>query len=151
MTYKKRHELLTTLRELTELIEEHGLELPEATVVACSSTVARFNSKTYEDRTEAERKRDVQRIARALAPIEKKYLGETFLLKKKLTHITVSFNVSRDVVCRAVKTGKQKVIEGFYSPSRIVDEVEWVCDDPLLAPIDSQLNDDDLAVIGNGE
>ena len=40
-------------------------------------------------------------------------------------------NVARNQVCRKVVTGTRVVPA---TPERVVEEFEWVCDEPLLAP-----------------
>jgi hypothetical protein len=53
-----------------------------------------------------------------------------WLVKRFVGNVSIQVNTTRDNVCRRVVVG-QKVIPA--QPERIVDDVQWECDDPLLS------------------
>jgi len=71
-------------------------------------------------------------VARQAGKVEKKYSDHYFELTKQLGAIQLSFFTLREAVCRAIIKGK-KTVPSYYVPEHEVDDIEWVCDEPLLA------------------
>jgi hypothetical protein len=115
-------------------LDEKGLEIPfEISVTATGYLPYYARTKVFEELTAKEKKAMVKRAVRALKPVVKEYNSGSLYVKRKFgKKINFSFSVSRDVVCKAVKTGNKIVHAASYIPERVEEEVEWVCTDPLL-------------------
>lgn len=74
-------------------------------------------------------------FARAFPKVTKHGTGDTFWLAADLGDgLTIAaFAADRDQVCRKVVTGTRTVPEQVI-PAHEQDVIEWVCDEPLLAP-----------------
>jgi hypothetical protein len=132
MTYKEQRELVEGLRALADEMEKNGVKLP------ISSPDVTFVNWVYDDhRGEKKRtaKEKLAAAARLLGKTEKVYSGDYFDLNKKYGPVILQFTATRANICRRVvvstKVIPAKVIE---QPERIQEEVEWVCDEPLLMP-----------------
>jgi hypothetical protein len=132
MRYKDRDDMVKGLRDLADLIEEKGLELP----IPSSYYPTTFGFHLYEsDRIPP--KENLKRVAKVLGKAEKKYVFDDFRLTKDFgKYVRLSFATARDQICQKVVTGtklvpKREVIE---IPNQFETEeiVEWVCDEPLL-------------------
>lgn len=132
MKYKDRDELVSSLRELADFVEEKGLDLPVPLSVHVTAQLPYYERKTFEKLAPAVSKRMVKQIVRTLKPVEKKYSGGSLELRRKFGTIPFHMYVNREVVCKQVKTGNKIVHAAHYIPERVEDEVEWVCTDPLL-------------------
>lgn len=53
--------------------------------------------------------------------------GEYFWLSRKIGVLDYHINIQRARICRRVVVGSE------VQPEKIVDKVEWVCDEPVLA------------------
>lgn len=73
-------------------------------------------------------------LALALGKAQKEFAGDYFTLSGDVGAFTITAIGARDAVCRRVVVGT-KVIPA--QPEQVVDEVEWVCDDPLLRATDT--------------
>lgn len=93
---------------------------------------------SYDQQDEAAVRNTMRNIAKALGRCEKKYASDSFKLVKKFgDNITLTFSTNRKSVCRKIVVGTKKVQKREFVdvPNEFeeVEEVEWVCDDPLLA------------------
>jgi hypothetical protein len=77
---------------------------------------------------------------RSLGAFEKNYGSDIFYAKKSLGGRTLTFYVNREAICRKVVKGTRiepehyvAGTEGHIEPEKVVEDVEWVCDDPILA------------------
>jgi hypothetical protein len=68
-------------------------------------------------------------IARA-ATWEKHYSDDYFWLTQAFGPVRLDINTRRETVCRKVVKGTKTLAA---VPERVVEDVEWVCDEPLLA------------------
>lgn len=50
--------------------------------------------------------------------------------------LTLRISAERSQVCRKIVTGT-KVVPAYTIPERVEEDVEWVCDEPLLAIADA--------------
>lgn len=64
---------------------------------------------------------------------EKDYSDDWFMLRKTFGPLTLDINTSRERVCRKVVTGTRTIPA---QPERVVEEIEWVCEDALLAVVE---------------
>lgn len=134
MKYKDRDELVSGLRELADFIEKKGLELPKLDVWA-SAYISEYPSKGF-TRDEGRPRKVMRRVAKILAPCEKKHSGTSFSLERSFGPIEVTFRTSRAGVCKKVVVGTVHHPEHTV-PAYTEEKVEWVCDDPLLATVES--------------
>jgi len=134
MKYKQRDELVESLRELADFLDEKGLEIPFDISVSVSAYMPYYSRVTpYGELTAKEKKAILKRAVRALKPVVKEYDNTTLRVKRKFGNkINFSLSVSREVACKAVKTGNKIIHAASYIPERVEEEVEWVCTDPLL-------------------
>lgn len=76
-------------------------------------------------------------LAKAVPRAEKKYSQDTFALKvqfgEEATGIQIHAWTERATVCQKVVIGSHEEPERII-PAHVVEDVEWVCDEPLLAP-----------------
>lgn len=93
--------------------------------------------KDYQKYDESASRSKLASIARVLGSCEKKYDSINFTLVKKFgSTFTLKFVTNRESVCRkVVKSTKLVQKREFVDvPGQYVteEEVEWICDDPLL-------------------
>lgn len=113
----KRAQLTRGLRELADFLDAN----PDVPVRALDCPINVFGQSRAE----------MARAAR-VAGWQKDYNGEWFVLRRWFGEgaIQLDVNIERAQVCRKVVTGT-KVVPA--QPERTVEEVEWICDEPLLA------------------
>lgn len=80
----------------------------------------------------------VRKAVRGLGPgkKEKTYSDSTFMVKKTFAPgVSLRVKANRKAVCKAVPTGRTIVhaASTMHFPERIEHEVEWVCEDALVA------------------
>lgn len=131
MKYKHQRELVEGLRALADFIEQH----PELPITYPSQT---FTHWLYDESDGRTAKEQMATAARAMGNASKVYTGSYFDLRKKFgKHITLEFTANRENICKRVVTGHKlvpaKLVPEKMTPARIEEEVEWVCDEPLLA------------------
>lgn len=132
MKYKERDELVADLRELADLIETRGLDLP-LEIMYPFSLVQRFYGE--------EAKAKLQRAARALPGLVKKdYRMSDLEIIKEMKNglIKLRFETNRENVCEKRVVQVKKIpktmivtIPGQYENEEVV---EWICSDSLLRP-----------------
>lgn len=133
MKYKERDELVSSLRELADFIEDDGIVLPTLNVY-----VSGYGS-VYDRRPPWNLRADktkalMRRIAIAMSPCEKDYSGGSFELKRRFGEkVRVAITAPRDTVCVKKVVGKKVVPKFRKYGTEEVDDVEWICGDPLLA------------------
>jgi hypothetical protein len=117
------------LRLLADFLDQHPT-LPQPTMYS-------FDSGASFRLDEATAKEDL----RAIGSFEKSYSGESFYAYKQLGGRKLTFSVGREAICRKVVKGTKVVpehyvagSEGYIEPEKTVEDVEWICDDPILAP-----------------
>jgi len=133
MKYKERDELVASLREFADFIEDRGLDMPIVPEVYVSGTLPYYERKTFNQLDNKQKKAILKRLIRAIKPVKKKYADQTLYISREFgKKITMKISVSRDVACRAVPTGNKIIHAATYIPERVIEEVEWVCTDPLL-------------------
>lgn len=130
MKYAQRDELVSSLRELADFIEDKGLELPELDV-RIQGIVYKWSPSSFESDDDRPR-RVMRQAAKALGHAQKNHGSYYFDLTRKFGCIKLEISTPRENICEKVVVGK-KVIPAYSSPEKIVDEIEWVCGDPLLA------------------
>lgn len=109
-------ELIDSLRKLTDFLEQH----PTLPVVW---TGAQINAFVY--------KRDELIPHARITNWKKDYNALFFSLKRDFgTGVTFEINIEREHVCRPIVVGKKTIAA---RPEQVVDDVQWVCDDSLLA------------------
>jgi hypothetical protein len=112
---ERRDQFIRGLRELADFYEDHpGLEAP-----SCTETMNVF----------VDTKDEIAAVAR-MATWEKCYTDSWFSLRKQFGPVALEINTSRSTVCKRVVTGTRRI---EATPERIVEEYEWVCDEPLLS------------------
>jgi len=126
--------LVASLRELADFLEGDGVVLPCLKVyVSGYASVYEWTDGKYEINA-VKTKTLMRRVARAMSPCEKDYAGHSFQLKRKFgDHISVEVSAQRDTVCVAKVVGKKLVPKYRKYGTEEVDDVEWICGDPLLA------------------
>ena len=140
----KRGEFVAGLRALADLYEQqeklplppYGLTLDLDAKVWRKSTKPGANEWEQELDPEAS-KRSLKRIVRSMGRgrKDKKYTDYNFQCIKKLSdNVSLRVVVDREVACRPVKTGRMIVhpAHTYTIEERIVEEIEYVCDDALL-------------------
>lgn len=135
MKYKSRDNLVSSLRELADFIENRGVELPIEISVTASAYMpyySRDKKRKYELMPDKEKKALIKQVVRVLKPVDKNYSGSYLTISRKFGIIPFSISVSRDVVCKKVPTGNKIIHAARYVEGYVEEEVEWVCTDPLL-------------------
>jgi hypothetical protein len=130
MKYKERDELVVSLRELADFIEEKGLELPSMSITA-SGWISSW-SNNYRDRNHDIEKELTRRAAIALGDSKKEYSSSTFQLRKQFGAVNLVVNTSRESICKKVVTGKKEVPKYEQVGTEEIDDVTWVCSDSIL-------------------
>lgn len=130
MKYKTRDNLVASLRELADFIEDHGIEMPELDV-SVRGYVSDYHPKTYRKSTGYPRKM-MRNAALAMRKAQKIHDNGTFKLRREFGIIPVVVWTSREQVCKKI------VVEKIQMPETVIpayerEVAEWVCDDPILA------------------
>lgn len=140
MKYSEVKETVGMLRELADFIEAYGVALPSFSIdtrirVYLSEysydknpESGEWESKLNEDAT----KQNIKKLLEAIGSCEKDYQGDSLKITKKFpsfpNETMVYASVDRSVTCKKVVKG-QKLQQAYYSPAKLVDEYEWVCDE----------------------
>jgi hypothetical protein len=137
MTYKEQRKLVENLRMLADFYER-----PENIVLPTRSLNQYESIGYYEwDQEKGEysnnhekSKKKLAAIARVLAPCEKRWEGSYLTIRKVLNEkIRLEFSISREAVCRRVRTDEVKVVPAVEAkPERIEPVYDWVCEDKSL-------------------
>lgn len=135
MNIKQRDEMVSSLRQLADFIEEKGEDLPYLNVSIGAYEYGDYDETTYKHLPDTI-KAKMAGYARALKPCKKDFSGQSFALTRKFGILTVRIAAEREKVCRKIVTGT-KVVPAYTIPERIEEEAEWVCDEPLLAIADA--------------
>jgi hypothetical protein len=159
MKYKELEDTVANLRAFADWLETNprAVELP-ALALSAYNGVHEYGNVVREDGTvssetdyskvdEYKTRTKMRAIAKAMSHrtltvdslVKKDYSGGTFALSKEFgseygSKIRVTWTTRRDTICRKVVTGKKFIpAETKTIPARTEEEVEWVCDDSLLA------------------
>ena len=113
-----------SLRLIADFFEEHE-------DIALPHDADQFNYYSANSRE------DAARLTKALGgKTEKQYDGEMFRLRHNFGSIQFDAVFYRRQVCRAVVVGqrviKEQVPATYTEVERVVDDVKWVCDDPIM-------------------
>lgn len=118
-------EMIASLRDVANLLESHP-ELPKLDF-AQELSFAFFGDNA---------RSDLRRVAKCLGGATKNFFGDYFSLKHRFGLLTLEFWCERHHVCRrvvhkrTVEATPELVIPA--EPERVIEEVEWVCEEPLL-------------------
>lgn len=112
---KRRAAFIQSLRDCVEFLESHpGITAPR-----------------YVDMNVFVNDREAIAVHARAASWEKIYNGEWFYLRKEFgPDLRLDITAPRDTVCRKVVTGTRTVPA---QPAREVEQVEWVCEEPITA------------------
>ena len=114
----RREEVIQGLRELADFLERN----PTVPTPYAGVTVDVFP-----------RDREELRQVAAAASWEKVYSTNWFWLQKDFSGgVSLHVDLERDQVCRRVVVGQRTIPAQPAQPEQLVDEVEWMCDDPIL-------------------
>jgi hypothetical protein len=141
MKYKERDRLVAELRELADFIEERGLMLPNTyhspeinLYLTDTDYVRNAETDSYESvLNEPKTKQNLKRTLDALGSCEKEYTDERIAIEKKFEcsgRVMIRATVDRSLACKRVVVG-QKLEQAKFVPAKLVDEVEWQCDEGL--------------------
>ena len=140
MKYRERDKLVTRLRELADFIEQRGLTLPGVHHIPTIHLYLTATDYVKDPETgewdsvldEAKTKQNLKRALAALGSCEKDYQEDRIELRKRFSDgsVMVRATVDRSLACKRVVVG-QKLQQAVYTPSKLVDEVEWQCDEGL--------------------
>ena len=126
MKYKDRDNLVAGLREAANFVEVHGLQLPlKSYETDCKIT-------SYLLGSEIESRALLRKVAKIMGRAEKDHSGSHFHLRKRFGPVSLEFISNRNAVCTPIVVGKKVLPAIEATPEREVDDVEWVCTDPLL-------------------
>lgn len=133
MKYKHRDELVEGLRSLADFIEERGLELP---IDSPSVELSEWLYDDYYGRKKRTARDKIRHVAKIIGRAEKSFDYRFDLTRKFGPFVSLEFSVSRETVCERRVIGKKTVPAQVHSsPERVEDVVEWICVDPILAPV----------------
>lgn len=140
-----RKEFVAGLRAMADLFEKDGptrLPIPQYGLTVSLSAEVKEPLKPGESEWSAKREVDREASLRQLRKLvsglgrgrkEKNFFGESFSCVKDLGGgVRLRVEAGRTVVCKPVKTGRTVVHAAYTLPERVEEEVEWVCDEPLL-------------------
>lgn len=141
MKFKDRDALVDKLRELADFIERNGHKLPNfyfttTAYISLTETDYARNPETgeYESTLNEEgTKKNLKRALYALGTCEKSYKDARLeLVKYHKDGVTAMIRATADrsIACKRVVVG-QKMQQASYVPAKMVDEVEWQCDEGL--------------------
>lgn len=120
-TTTKAAEFADGLRALAEWCEQHPEYTPTYTMP--------FNA--YVGTRE-----DLVAARRALGAVSKSAVSTVFYIHRDFGGgVALEINVPREEVCRKVVKGTREVPEKVV-PAHVEEDVEWVCDEPLLRAAD---------------
>lgn len=114
------------LRLLADFMESHPL-LPRPTMYY------------FEDGVLFQLEARAKEALRSIGSFEKQYTGDSFFAKRKLGGWELTFSVTRASICRKIVVGTRVEpehyvpgTEGHIVSARVVEDVKWECDDPIL-------------------
>jgi hypothetical protein len=117
--YKDRDNLVSSLRELADFIEDRGIDLPMDYFVGFKLTTYLYN------------KEKATRAAKALGKASKVWSEHYLDLQRKFGEaITLEFTINRNNACTVKEVG-EKVIPEQVIPERVEKIYEYDCD-PIL-------------------
>lgn len=141
MKYKTRDRKVAQLRELADFIEEYGVKLPGYVSVGTQATcyltdtdyvrdpaTNEYKSKLNETNT----KENLRRFLAAVGSCEKEYTEDRIRVRKLYSFggTMIEGTVDRSLACKRVVVG-QKLEPAVFVQAKIVDEIEWQCDESL--------------------
>lgn len=106
-----RRALVQSLRDCADFLEQHPTVAIPLGPIALNAFV---NTKE-----------ELAAHAR-VASWEKCFQDQYFYLKKSFGLVSLEINAQRELLCRRVVTGTR------VEPEKVVDVVEWICDDPTV-------------------
>jgi len=141
MKYKERDRLVAELRELADFIEERGLMLPNtyhhpqiSLYLTETDYVRNDETNEYESTlNETRTKQNLKRALDAFGTCDKEYTDKRIAIEKKFEcsgRTMIRATVDRSLACKRVVVG-QKLEQAVFVPAKMVDEVEWQCDEGL--------------------
>jgi len=110
-----REEFINGLREVARFLERH----PEMPTPTCPLTVNVF----------VDTKEELAALAR-FGPWQKKGDDNYFYFTRDIGALSYDVNINRKKICHRVVVGTEVVPA---QPEKIVEKVQWVCVEPLLA------------------
>lgn len=128
MKYKDRDELVQGLRDMADFIEARGLELP------INHPNMKLTTWLYDDYGQDRKltaKQKARRVAKKLGKAEKVFSNNYLDIRRDFGPVCLEFTVNREKVCERKVVGV-KQIEEEVIPAYEIEEVEWVCTDPIL-------------------
>lgn len=135
MKYREQKELVADLRALADFYERPAsIVLPKPYFyVADSVTAYEYDDVTGQYQSNIEKsKHKIKQIAKSVGSCEKKWDGDLLRIVKKIGHITLTWSVKREAVCKRVPTGEVITHPAYFQPERTEEKVEWVCEDVSL-------------------
>jgi hypothetical protein len=109
----ERDQFIRGLREAADFLDAH----PELEVPSTLLTVNVF----------VESKDELMAMARGSGKWDKGGNDNFFYLTREIGSVKYDINVQRTQVCKRVVVGTEVI------PQQVVEKVEWICDEPLLA------------------
>lgn len=141
MTYKEKEEMARHLRELADFVEARGHLIPGSPYHTTTLNIGMTHTdyvrdpETNEYRPvidEAKTKQNLKRTLAALGSCHKDYANDRLVLTKDYSDgsLMVRATADRSVACKRVVVG-QKLVPAAFVQAKMVDEVEWQCDEGL--------------------
>ena len=141
MTFKERDRLVMKLRELADFVEARGHLIPGNPYHTTTLSVAMTHTDYVRDPETNEyapvldpekTKQNLKRTLDALGSCHKDYANDRLVLTKQYSDGTemVRATADRSVACKRVVVG-QKLQPATLIQAKMVDEVEWQCDEGL--------------------
>lgn len=141
MTFKERDKLVARLRELADFVEARGHLIPGSPYHPTTLSVTMTHTDYVRDPEtneygpvidEAKTKQNLKRTLAALGTCSKDYREDRLVLTKKYSDGTemVRAAADRSIACKRVVVG-QKLQPATLIQAKMVDEVEWQCDEGL--------------------
>jgi hypothetical protein len=137
MRYSDQEALVSGLRELADFFDQN-IEFPNPYGISVNVSVTEWKPWEADKESEVDQdatKRELKRCMRLMRNCEKVWSSYSLRLTKKFgTQGKVTLNVSaeRSGICRKVVLGNEIIPA---QPERVVEKVEWVCDDVALLAI----------------
>jgi hypothetical protein len=142
MRYKDAREYAESLRLYADFIEQHGHTLGGSMYITANFAAYLTATDYLQDEetgewgtvlNEEKTKENIKKFLDAVGSCTKDWDNGNIKITKEFgTCVTLSASVSREVTCKKVPTGEKKVIPSYYSPERVEEEFEWVCEDVSL-------------------
>lgn len=132
MKYKDRDELVASLREFADFIENKGLDLPILMphMKLTSWLYDDYEDSSYDNPTTAKEK--ARRAVLALGKAEKNWSEGWLDIRKDFGCIELEFTISRESVCERKVVGFKDIPERVIEAQR-QEIIEWECVDSILA------------------